>query len=122
MLALEPALPANVTLKELPSLFPSLSTAKELLLMNKPFHPSTAASVVVFQSQADGKKHIKFRSTRVLFFLETKEDKTCQEMRPSSIWVRDCGGRAVITNNWAELKYEYINDNPDLYLAADTFS
>lgn len=63
MLALEPALPANVTLKELPSLFPSLSTAKELLLMNKPFHPSTAVSVVVFQSQADGKNRNKFRST-----------------------------------------------------------
>ncbi|XP_056223911.1 N-acetylglucosamine-1-phosphotransferase subunits alpha/beta isoform X2 [Seriola aureovittata] len=56
MLALDPALPANVTLKELPSLSPSLSAAKELLLMNKPFHPSTTASVVVFHSQADADK------------------------------------------------------------------
>lgn len=55
MLALDPALPANVTFKELPSLFPSFSAAKELLLMNKPFLPSTAVSVVVFHSQADGK-------------------------------------------------------------------
>ncbi|XP_034529267.1 N-acetylglucosamine-1-phosphotransferase subunits alpha/beta isoform X2 [Notolabrus celidotus] len=56
MLALDPALPANVTLKELPSLSPAFSTAKELLLMNKPFQPSTSASVVVFHSQADADK------------------------------------------------------------------
>eukprot|EP00064_Thunnus_orientalis_P017850 superscaffoldBa00003910_g17936 len=55
MLALDPALPANVTIKELPSLSPSFSAAKELLLMNRPFHPSTTVSVVVFHSQADGK-------------------------------------------------------------------
>uniref|UniRef100_A0A7N6BFM0 N-acetylglucosamine-1-phosphotransferase subunits alpha/beta n=1 Tax=Anabas testudineus TaxID=64144 RepID=A0A7N6BFM0_ANATE len=67
MLALDPALPANITLKELPSLFPPFSTAKELLLMNKPFHPSTTVSVVVFQSQADGKNSNKFRKqSRVL--------------------------------------------------------
>ncbi|XP_040885905.1 N-acetylglucosamine-1-phosphotransferase subunits alpha/beta isoform X2 [Toxotes jaculatrix] len=56
MLALDPALPANVTLKELPSLTPSFSAAKELLLLNKPFHPSTTASVVVFHSQSDADK------------------------------------------------------------------
>lgn len=55
MLAVDPALPANVTLKELPSLFASFSAAKELLLVNKPFLPSTAVSVVAFHSQADGK-------------------------------------------------------------------
>lgn len=55
MLALDPALPANITVKELPSVSPSFSAAKELLLMNKPFHPSTTVSVVVFHSQADGK-------------------------------------------------------------------
>lgn len=59
MLALDPALPANVTLKELPTLSPSFSAAKELLLMSKPFHPSTTASVVVFHLQADGKKKKK---------------------------------------------------------------
>uniref|UniRef100_A0A8C2ZX41 N-acetylglucosamine-1-phosphotransferase subunits alpha/beta n=1 Tax=Cyclopterus lumpus TaxID=8103 RepID=A0A8C2ZX41_CYCLU len=51
MLALDPALPANVTLKELPSLSSSFSAAKELLLMNKAFHPSTTVSVVVFHLQ-----------------------------------------------------------------------
>ncbi|XP_044041995.1 N-acetylglucosamine-1-phosphotransferase subunits alpha/beta isoform X1 [Siniperca chuatsi] len=56
MLALDPALPANITLKELPTLSPSFSAAKELLLMNKPFHPSTTASVVVFHSQAAADK------------------------------------------------------------------
>lgn len=55
MLALDPALPANLTLKELPTVSSSFSAAKELLLLNKPFHPSTSASVVVFHSQADGK-------------------------------------------------------------------
>uniref|UniRef100_A0A667YT13 N-acetylglucosamine-1-phosphotransferase subunits alpha/beta n=1 Tax=Myripristis murdjan TaxID=586833 RepID=A0A667YT13_9TELE len=54
MLALDPALPANVTVKELPSLSPSFSTAKELLLVNKPHHPSTTVSVLIFHSQADG--------------------------------------------------------------------
>ncbi|XP_045928385.1 N-acetylglucosamine-1-phosphotransferase subunits alpha/beta isoform X1 [Micropterus dolomieu] len=56
MLALDPALPVNITLKELPTLSPSFSAAKELLMMNKPFHPSTTASVVVFHSQADADK------------------------------------------------------------------
>ncbi|KAM9846113.1 N-acetylglucosamine-1-phosphotransferase subunits alpha/beta [Aulostomus maculatus] len=56
MLALDPALPANVTVKEMTSLHPSFSAAKELLLLNKPFHPSTSASVVVFHSQADAEK------------------------------------------------------------------
>uniref|UniRef100_A0A7N8WYG1 N-acetylglucosamine-1-phosphotransferase subunits alpha/beta n=1 Tax=Mastacembelus armatus TaxID=205130 RepID=A0A7N8WYG1_9TELE len=45
MLVLDPFLPANVTLKELPSLSPSFATAKELLLMNKPLNPSTTVSV-----------------------------------------------------------------------------
>ncbi|XP_056133052.1 N-acetylglucosamine-1-phosphotransferase subunits alpha/beta [Lampris incognitus] len=53
MLALDPALPANVTLKELPSLFPAFSTAKELLLVTKPFQPSTTISVVIYHSQSD---------------------------------------------------------------------
>lgn len=56
MLALDPALPANVTLKELPSLSSSFSTAKELLLLNKPFHPPTSVSVLVFHSQAEADK------------------------------------------------------------------
>lgn len=56
MLAMDPALPANITLKELPSISPSFSAAKELLLMTKPFHPSTTVSVAVFHSQADADK------------------------------------------------------------------
>lgn len=53
ILALDPALPANVTLKDLSSVSSSFSEAKELLLLNKPFHPSTAVSLVVFHSQAE---------------------------------------------------------------------
>ncbi|KAL6116726.1 gnptab [Pungitius sinensis] len=56
MLALDPPLPANLTLKELPSLSPSLAAAQELLLMHKAFHGSTAVSVVVFHSQAEADK------------------------------------------------------------------
>uniref|UniRef100_A0AAZ3RXT1 N-acetylglucosamine-1-phosphotransferase subunits alpha/beta n=1 Tax=Oncorhynchus tshawytscha TaxID=74940 RepID=A0AAZ3RXT1_ONCTS len=56
MLALDPALPGNVTLKELPSLSPSFSAAKLLLQVAKPLHPSTTVSVVVFHSQADADK------------------------------------------------------------------
>lgn len=55
MLALDPALPANVTLKDLPSLSSSFAAAKELLLLHQPLHPSTAASVLVFHSQTEGK-------------------------------------------------------------------
>ncbi|XP_069376510.1 N-acetylglucosamine-1-phosphotransferase subunits alpha/beta isoform X1 [Paralichthys olivaceus] len=56
MLALEPALPANVSLKELPSLSASFSAAKELQLMTKPFHLPSIVSVVIFHSQADADK------------------------------------------------------------------
>nr|XP_057934374.1 N-acetylglucosamine-1-phosphotransferase subunits alpha/beta-like [Doryrhamphus excisus] len=56
MLALDPALPANATVKELPSLSPSFATAKELMRLNKPVHPSNAASVLIFHSQADAEK------------------------------------------------------------------
>uniref|UniRef100_A0A8C7N8W1 N-acetylglucosamine-1-phosphate transferase subunits alpha and beta n=1 Tax=Oncorhynchus kisutch TaxID=8019 RepID=A0A8C7N8W1_ONCKI len=56
MLALDPALPGNVTLKELPSLSPSFSAAKLLLQVAKPLHPSTTVSVVIFHSQADADK------------------------------------------------------------------
>lgn len=56
MLALDPALPANVTLKELPALSQVFSAAKEMLALSKPFQPSTSASVVVFHSQAEGKQ------------------------------------------------------------------
>nr|XP_019947673.1 PREDICTED: N-acetylglucosamine-1-phosphotransferase subunits alpha/beta-like [Paralichthys olivaceus] len=56
MLALDPALPANVSLKELPSLSASFSAAKELQLMTKPFHLPSIVSVVIFHSQADADK------------------------------------------------------------------
>lgn len=56
MLALDPALPANVTLKELPTLSQAFSAAKELLTLSKPLQLSTTASVVVFHSQAEGKR------------------------------------------------------------------
>ncbi|KAJ3612232.1 hypothetical protein NHX12_020508 [Muraenolepis orangiensis] len=59
MLALDPALPANVTLKDLPSLSPSFAAAKELMLVSQPFPPSTTVSVLIFHSQADADKAYK---------------------------------------------------------------
>ncbi|XP_054974186.1 N-acetylglucosamine-1-phosphotransferase subunits alpha/beta [Sorex araneus] len=50
MLVLDPALPANVTLKDLPSLFPSFHSASDVFNVAKPKNPSTNVSVVVFDS------------------------------------------------------------------------
>ncbi|XP_076153324.1 N-acetylglucosamine-1-phosphotransferase subunits alpha/beta-like [Alosa pseudoharengus] len=56
ILVLDPALAPNVTLKEIPSLSPALSSAKQLLPVSKPLHPSTSVSVLVFHSQSDVEK------------------------------------------------------------------
>ncbi|XP_054609099.1 N-acetylglucosamine-1-phosphotransferase subunits alpha/beta-like isoform X1 [Dunckerocampus dactyliophorus] len=53
VLVLDPALPASMTVNELPLLSPSLSAAKELLQLNKPLQP---VSAVIFHSQADADK------------------------------------------------------------------
>ncbi|XP_072311225.1 N-acetylglucosamine-1-phosphotransferase subunits alpha/beta [Eucyclogobius newberryi] len=53
VLALDPPLSANLTVKDLVSVVSSFSEAKELLHMNKPFHPSNAVSLVVFHSLSE---------------------------------------------------------------------
>nr|XP_023672658.1 N-acetylglucosamine-1-phosphotransferase subunits alpha/beta isoform X1 [Paramormyrops kingsleyae] len=53
VLVLDPGLPANVTLKELPSLSAAFSAAKHLLQVAKPRNPSTSVSVLIFHSQAE---------------------------------------------------------------------
>uniref|UniRef100_A0A8D3C3W7 N-acetylglucosamine-1-phosphotransferase subunits alpha/beta n=1 Tax=Scophthalmus maximus TaxID=52904 RepID=A0A8D3C3W7_SCOMX len=76
MLALDPALPANVTLKELQSLSPAFSAAKELLPMTKTFHPSTTVSVVVFHSHIDDPRWFlcgTFQRAMSLCFLQTTD-------------------------------------------------
>lgn len=55
MLVLDPALPANITLKELPSLYPSFHSASDIVNVAKPKNPSTNVSVVVFDSAKNGK-------------------------------------------------------------------
>lgn len=50
MLVLDPALPANITLKDLPSLYPSFHAASDIFNVAKPKNPSTNVSVVVFDS------------------------------------------------------------------------
>ncbi|XP_033989187.1 N-acetylglucosamine-1-phosphotransferase subunits alpha/beta isoform X2 [Trematomus bernacchii] len=85
MLALDPALPANITLKELPSLSPSFSTAKELLLMNTPFNPSTTVSVAVFHSQADADKAYKDVSKEVQKFSVSRCYLTTDKEAPGLI-------------------------------------
>ncbi|XP_061523335.1 N-acetylglucosamine-1-phosphotransferase subunits alpha/beta isoform X2 [Phycodurus eques] len=91
MLALDPALPANATLRELPSLSPSLAGAKQLLPLRKPVHPSTAASVLVFNSQADAEK---------AYVDAFKEDKKfsvsrCYLMRPLIIVIASCSSQTT---------------------------
>lgn len=56
MLVLDPALPANVTLKDLPSLHPALQAANNMFFVAKPKNPSTNVTVIVFDSSKDGKK------------------------------------------------------------------
>ncbi|PNJ83194.1 GNPTAB isoform 6, partial [Pongo abelii] len=53
MLVLDPALPANITLKDLPSLYPSFHSASDIFNVAKPKNPSTNVSVVVFDSTKD---------------------------------------------------------------------
>uniref|UniRef100_G3UG35 N-acetylglucosamine-1-phosphotransferase subunits alpha/beta n=1 Tax=Loxodonta africana TaxID=9785 RepID=G3UG35_LOXAF len=53
MLILDPALPANITLKDLPSLHPSFHSASDIFNVAKPKNPSTNVSVVVFDSSKD---------------------------------------------------------------------
>uniref|UniRef100_A0A8C3YSN9 N-acetylglucosamine-1-phosphotransferase subunits alpha/beta n=1 Tax=Catagonus wagneri TaxID=51154 RepID=A0A8C3YSN9_9CETA len=50
MLVLDPALPVNITLKDLPSLYPSFHSASDIFNIAKPKNPSTNVSVVVFDS------------------------------------------------------------------------
>uniref|UniRef100_A0A9L0RU53 N-acetylglucosamine-1-phosphate transferase subunits alpha and beta n=1 Tax=Equus caballus TaxID=9796 RepID=A0A9L0RU53_HORSE len=50
MLVLDPALLANVTLKDLPALYPSFHSASDIFNVAKPKNPSTNVSVVVFDS------------------------------------------------------------------------
>uniref|UniRef100_A0A673IMI1 N-acetylglucosamine-1-phosphotransferase subunits alpha/beta-like n=1 Tax=Sinocyclocheilus rhinocerous TaxID=307959 RepID=A0A673IMI1_9TELE len=53
VLVLDPSLPANITLKELPTLSAAFSTAKQLLQVAKPLHPSTSVSVLLFHSHTE---------------------------------------------------------------------
>lgn len=56
MLVLDPALPANFTLKDLPSIHPALQAANNMFFVAKPKNPSTNVTVIVFDNQKDGKK------------------------------------------------------------------
>ncbi|NXQ35118.1 GNPTA phosphotransferase, partial [Alaudala cheleensis] len=53
MLVLDPALPANFTLKELPSIHPALQAANNMFFVAKPKNPSTNVTVIVFDSPKD---------------------------------------------------------------------
>ncbi|GAA6072209.1 N-acetylglucosamine-1-phosphotransferase subunits alpha/beta isoform X1, partial [Tachysurus ichikawai] len=53
-IVLDPALPSNVTLKELLSKSGPLSSTKQLLNIGKPLQPSSSVSVLLFHSQSDG--------------------------------------------------------------------
>ncbi|NWR48543.1 GNPTA phosphotransferase, partial [Regulus satrapa] len=53
MLVLDPAVPANVTLKDLPSIHPALQAANNMFFVAKPKNPSTNVTVIVFDSPKD---------------------------------------------------------------------
>uniref|UniRef100_A0A8C0BRF8 N-acetylglucosamine-1-phosphotransferase subunits alpha/beta n=1 Tax=Buteo japonicus TaxID=224669 RepID=A0A8C0BRF8_9AVES len=54
MLVLDPALPTNVTLKDLLSVHPALQAANNMFFVAKPKNPSTNVTVIVFDSPKDG--------------------------------------------------------------------
>ncbi|XP_051974292.1 N-acetylglucosamine-1-phosphotransferase subunits alpha/beta [Xyrauchen texanus] len=56
VLVLDPALPANITLKELPTYSAAFSFTKQLLQVAKPLHPSTSVSVLLFHSHSEAEK------------------------------------------------------------------
>lgn len=53
MLVLDPALPPNVTLKDLPSVYASFHPATDFFNVAKPKNPSTNVSIVVFDNTKD---------------------------------------------------------------------
>uniref|UniRef100_A0A8D2PR10 N-acetylglucosamine-1-phosphotransferase subunits alpha/beta n=1 Tax=Zosterops lateralis melanops TaxID=1220523 RepID=A0A8D2PR10_ZOSLA len=53
MLVLDPALPANFTLKDLPSMHPALQAANNMFFVAKPKNPSTNVTVIIFDSPKD---------------------------------------------------------------------
>ncbi|XP_042324994.1 N-acetylglucosamine-1-phosphotransferase subunits alpha/beta isoform X2 [Sceloporus undulatus] len=53
MLVLDPALLSNITLKDLPSVYPLLRSANNLFSVAKPKNPSTNVTVVVFDSSKE---------------------------------------------------------------------
>ncbi|XP_025975539.2 N-acetylglucosamine-1-phosphotransferase subunits alpha/beta isoform X2 [Dromaius novaehollandiae] len=53
MLVLDPALPSNVTLKDLLSIHPALQAANNMFFVAKPKNPSTNVTVIVFDSPKD---------------------------------------------------------------------
>ncbi|KFP84186.1 N-acetylglucosamine-1-phosphotransferase subunits alpha/beta, partial [Apaloderma vittatum] len=53
MLVLDPALPTNITLKDLLSIHPALQAANNMFFVVKPKNPSTNVTVIVFDSPKD---------------------------------------------------------------------
>lgn len=55
MLVLDPALPSNITLKDLPSAYPVLQAASHIFSVAKPKNPSYNVTIVVFDNAKEGK-------------------------------------------------------------------
>uniref|UniRef100_A0A8C8BBB9 N-acetylglucosamine-1-phosphotransferase subunits alpha/beta n=1 Tax=Otus sunia TaxID=257818 RepID=A0A8C8BBB9_9STRI len=69
MLVLDPALPTNVTLKDLLSIHPALQAANNMFFVAKPKNPSTNVTVIVFESPKDGKNlFVRFHFKKSLYF------------------------------------------------------
>ncbi|KAA0721026.1 N-acetylglucosamine-1-phosphotransferase subunits alpha/beta [Triplophysa tibetana] len=56
VLVLDPALPSNITIKELPMISTAFSSTKQLLQVAKTLHPSTSVSVLIFHSHSEAEK------------------------------------------------------------------
>ncbi|MEQ2168330.1 hypothetical protein GOODEAATRI_013189 [Goodea atripinnis] len=85
MLALDPALPANLTLKELPTVSASFSAAKELLTMSKPFHLPDRVSVVTTDKEAPGLIHMQSLAYLSGFPSSIKDTEQLRVKLPSAI-------------------------------------
>ncbi|MBN3303685.1 GNPTA phosphotransferase, partial [Amia calva] len=53
MLVLDPGLPANITLKDLPSYSPSFHSTKQIVHVAKPRNPITSVTVLMFDTQTE---------------------------------------------------------------------
>jgi UDP-N-acetylglucosamine-lysosomal-enzyme len=88
MLVLDPPLPANCTLKDLPTLYPSFHAASDMFNVAKPKNPSTNVSVVVFDTTKDGERIFLFFLKKYLLFCVYECFVSTDEVCIPHAWMR----------------------------------